>query len=306
MLYSEQWERHAIHDIREQSDLQEPLDLPEGPYITHGEERSWWPELADAVPEMTLEEIGAVFGVTRERIRQIESIALNKLRHQLERLDDAADFKRKIDMANRLGVLETTTEQPKVTLKKEPKMSPKWDRNKLGIPEDCLLPKEASELLGWAVATFTRRAAKLAPKGTVKSWSGQNWPYWSLEQLEALKARYDKYDSTHQSKRRPRRRTTLKDKVFEQLETLKGEPAPPVFDASESYPVFLVVKTKVSGIPMTIPVFVQKIARADDGNHQVKIKFPGNMKDSILEHTIVVWAKDLLSMDYSPFKTPWD
>ncbi len=29
----------------------------------------------------TLEEVGQVFGVTRERIRQIENIALEKLRH---------------------------------------------------------------------------------------------------------------------------------------------------------------------------------------------------------------------------------
>jgi len=32
--------------------------------------------------EHTLEEVGDVFGVTRERIRQIESTALRKLRHR--------------------------------------------------------------------------------------------------------------------------------------------------------------------------------------------------------------------------------
>jgi DNA-directed RNA polymerase sigma subunit (sigma70/sigma32) len=30
----------------------------------------------------TLEEVGGMMGVTRERIRQIEAIALNKLRHK--------------------------------------------------------------------------------------------------------------------------------------------------------------------------------------------------------------------------------
>jgi RNA polymerase primary sigma factor len=29
----------------------------------------------------TLEEVGSVFGVTRERIRQVEAMALRKLRH---------------------------------------------------------------------------------------------------------------------------------------------------------------------------------------------------------------------------------
>jgi len=34
---------------------------------------------------MTLEEVGSAFGVTRERIRQIESKALRKLRHPSRR-----------------------------------------------------------------------------------------------------------------------------------------------------------------------------------------------------------------------------
>ena len=32
--------------------------------------------------EYTLEEAGVVFGITRERIRQIEAVALRKLRHR--------------------------------------------------------------------------------------------------------------------------------------------------------------------------------------------------------------------------------
>jgi RNA polymerase primary sigma factor len=38
--------------------------------------------------EKTLEEIGKVFGVTRERIRQIESEALKKLRVKMEQRDN--------------------------------------------------------------------------------------------------------------------------------------------------------------------------------------------------------------------------
>ena len=33
------------------------------------------------LPSRTLEEVGQIFGVTRERIRQIEAKALRKLRH---------------------------------------------------------------------------------------------------------------------------------------------------------------------------------------------------------------------------------
>ncbi len=41
----------------------------------------------DGVEEQTLEEIGDAFGVTRERVRQIETAALKKLRHRMDRLD---------------------------------------------------------------------------------------------------------------------------------------------------------------------------------------------------------------------------
>src|SRR5438128_5880014 len=41
----------------------------------------------DGGPEKTLEEVGEKFGVTRERVRQIQNIALNKLRKQIEKLE---------------------------------------------------------------------------------------------------------------------------------------------------------------------------------------------------------------------------
>ena len=41
----------------------------------------------DGGPERTLEEVGEKFGVTRERVRQIRNIALNKLRKMIEKLE---------------------------------------------------------------------------------------------------------------------------------------------------------------------------------------------------------------------------
>ena len=41
----------------------------------------------DNGPERTLEEVGEKFGVTRERVRQIQNIALNKLRRMIEKLE---------------------------------------------------------------------------------------------------------------------------------------------------------------------------------------------------------------------------
>ena len=41
----------------------------------------------DGEREKTLEEVGEQFGVTRERIRQLQNIALQKLRKKIERLD---------------------------------------------------------------------------------------------------------------------------------------------------------------------------------------------------------------------------
>jgi len=41
----------------------------------------------DGGPEKTLEEVGAKFGVTRERVRQIQNIALRKLRKMIEKME---------------------------------------------------------------------------------------------------------------------------------------------------------------------------------------------------------------------------
>ncbi len=41
----------------------------------------------DGGPERTLEEVGEKFGVTRERIRQIQNLALNKLKRMIEKLE---------------------------------------------------------------------------------------------------------------------------------------------------------------------------------------------------------------------------
>ena len=41
----------------------------------------------DGGTEKTLEEVGEKFGVTRERVRQIQNIALTKLRRMIEKLE---------------------------------------------------------------------------------------------------------------------------------------------------------------------------------------------------------------------------
>ena len=41
----------------------------------------------DGGAEKTLEEVGVKFGVTRERVRQIQNLALRKLRKMIEKLE---------------------------------------------------------------------------------------------------------------------------------------------------------------------------------------------------------------------------
>jgi RNA polymerase primary sigma factor len=41
----------------------------------------------DGGSEKTLEEVGEKFGVTRERVRQIQNLALKKLRKMIEKLE---------------------------------------------------------------------------------------------------------------------------------------------------------------------------------------------------------------------------
>jgi RNA polymerase primary sigma factor len=43
----------------------------------------------DGGPERTLEEVGEKFGVTRERIRQLQNLALRKLRRMIQVLEPA-------------------------------------------------------------------------------------------------------------------------------------------------------------------------------------------------------------------------
>ena len=52
------------------------------------EHRLFFPRFGlDGGSEKTLEEVGERFGVTRERVRQIQNIALAKLRKMIEKLD---------------------------------------------------------------------------------------------------------------------------------------------------------------------------------------------------------------------------
>ena len=314
-LYSDRFIDLMTYDVREASDLPEPYDLPETPYVIDDPfDYAPFPLFPDSNDGMTLEEIGEVIGVTRERVRQIEAIALKKLRHTMEQAEVDGAFKMAVDYNNRHGLgpplIKSKPVEPKETGvdlrelfppvpddEEEPMGNPKWARDKLGIPADALLGREAAELLGWKYGTFNNRTKlrKMKPAGHVKGWTGAQWGYWTLPQIEALRAEW----ATPVT---PKRKEPPKRKVLEIKERVFGHTAD--FGKAKAFAALLVVKTKVSGIPMTIPVYVQQMARMEDGNHQVKVCFSGP-GDSILS-SVIVWAKDLLAMDYSPYRTPWD
>ena len=58
--------------------------------------------------EYTLEETGKVFGLTRERIRQLEESALDKLRHRKRGPAQAADLNDRTSAINLLSIKEET------------------------------------------------------------------------------------------------------------------------------------------------------------------------------------------------------
>jgi hypothetical protein len=384
-LYSDRYIEMMTHEIREDLDLPTPIEgLPADPRAEEDYEcASKFPIYPDWEPEMTLEEVGAVMGITRERVRQIEAIALNKLRRTMNAAEKDGSWRMTIDYHKRwspirgglkfktveplkLKTAEVKTANEEVT---EIEMNPKWKREDLGVPEGHMLAREAAETLGWSVSLWNNRTSRLEPAGTVMGWAGRPWGYYSTAQVEEVRAKWAG------SSARPGRKVDRAslgipeghmlsseaakslgwrihnwhnrtvgwkpmgyvkgwagqqwayysaEQVEEVREKWKGKPpgsrrihkdekfrptgrrvlkvGPPV--DPDAFPALLVVKAKVSGIPMTIPVFVQQMAKMGDGNHQVRVTFAGS-SDSILP-SIIVWAKDLLATDYSPFTTPWD
>jgi transcriptional regulator with XRE-family HTH domain len=318
-LYGDQWAVNETHRLREESGLPDPIDLPPTPYTVDDDVETSWqaPEIPD--DGMTLEEIGKVLGVTRERVRQIEAIALRKLRRNLEKLDRMAEnhrihhevvFNQAVgdlpQLPQRRRVLPRPTPPPVETpepVEDEPvahvAKKDRWDRNNLGIPEGCKLAGEVAAGLGWSSSTFHNRTLGWQPSGYVNSPVGTQWAYWSQERIDELREKWK-----DGRVRQPGEGTKKKQKLPPRRRIF--EVTPPFVDATEAFPALLVVKAKVSGISMTLPVFVQQIARSEHGNHQVKVKLAGSITDSILDKAIIVWAQDLLTMDYSPYKTPWD
>lgn len=298
-LYGDRWIEGEIHEIREASELPDPIDIPPAPFIIDGEpETSWQTPGLDSGDGMTLEEIGLEMGLTRERIRQIEWVALRKLRHNWDVLEGIAARKGRLAYFQKHDPLPIPPQKkrkplrfskPTPTTPEETKMKKRkhW-RDKAGVPEGFMLIGEAATSLGWTPVQFRQRVG-MEPAGHVMGPTGRSWSYWSKEQIEDLRGKWA-VPATRKG-RKPRRITEVT----------------PAVDSSEAFPAMLVVRAKVSGISMTIPVFVQQIARAENGNHQVRVKFPGgSVTDSIFDNSIIVWAKDLLTMDYSPFKAPWD
>jgi len=74
----EQLEEHTVNNMLRE--LVKTLDTREATILTYRFG-------LDGGSERTLEEVGEKFGVTRERVRQIQNIALNKLRKMIEKLE---------------------------------------------------------------------------------------------------------------------------------------------------------------------------------------------------------------------------
>jgi len=304
-LYPLQWAENELHELREESELPDPVDVPLAPFNIDDDPEEPWPIHPGSNDGMTLEEIGQELGLTRERVRQIEAIALRKLERAWAREEKKAERALLAARMRRRHVKQPMEQQAKLEMKMG---NPKWTREELGIPDGAFLTKEAAAQLGCAQATYLRRAQALSiqPAGKVTGWSGRDWPYWTREQIERLHEAL----KDNPLRRHPPRKTKKPLKnipvVVGPEEAHEWLPAhdedPPT---AEAYSALLVVKTKASAIPLTIPVYVLRMVWMENGEHQVHIRFPGRIKDTILTDSIIVWAKDLLTVDYSPFKTPW-
>jgi len=320
-LYTQRYDAVEVHEIREESDLPEPEDVPLQPFAVDLDQESAWPLYPDANDEeMTLEEVGAVLGVTRERARQIEAVALIKLRRVLERDEAKCDFKARLDYLKRHWpkrikkkpatppVQKLVQDEPKPTIEvsdekpvteKKHVDQPEPPKDRFGIPDNALLSSEAAQLLGWKIHTWHNRTVSMKPAGHAPGPMGKPRAFWTLEQIEAVR---DKWKDRPYQPRPPQPEPAPSPRPSRKVVNVT---MPPKVEGKEAFPALLVVKTKVSNVSMTIPVFVQRMARMEDGNHQVEVRFAGTAKDTILDAAIV-WAKDLLTLDYSPFKTPWD
>lgn len=154
-LYSEAWDRRLRAALRDELELPDPeWQLPDqietfGPesdperYARASRTNARYFDL----PEMTLEEIGKVFGVKRERIRQIETRALRKLRHP-SRSVALEPFLFDSTSENELARMRAlAVEKACETIEKQD--TEKWERRSRWI---CALQYKVRELLGSRVA----------------------------------------------------------------------------------------------------------------------------------------------------------
>jgi hypothetical protein len=303
-LYTTRWIDNETHELREELELDEPIDVPPAPFNIDSDPEEPWPIHPDSDDGMTLEEIGQVLGLTRERVRQIEVIALRKLQRAWEREELEAKRTMRVAAMRRQGTIFQVVPQPKA---KEKMVNPNWDREKIGLPDGALLTKDAAAALGCSVGVFNNRVRKLSlePAGSVDGWTGRAWVYWSKEQIASLRESFKNHPAQKRNRRRKQKHASPPP-PFVIEDAAASVPVCSTFSVTETTHALLVVKTKVSALPLTIPVEVLHMVWSEDGNHRVDVRFSGRIKDTILTDTIIVWAKDLLTVDYSPFKTPWD